>query len=133
MGRVRSWEYDSVIGVGGMGAGAESHGIAGKINWIGIGPHKRFDFAKQWVIVTFERFRYFGAHGPSLFQYAPRLAHRIYSRHVRVQVKGYSESERKEIACILALAADAGPSRARSEDDSDGGPLCPPKPRKPRC
>jgi len=40
MGRVRTWRFEAVIGVGGTGAEPRSHGLDGKVNWIGIGPHK---------------------------------------------------------------------------------------------
>ncbi len=42
MGTVRDREYDAVIGVGGIGPEAQSNGIDRQINWIGIGPHKRY-------------------------------------------------------------------------------------------
>jgi hypothetical protein len=38
MGRVRSWHFQAVIGVGGLGADAHAAGIAEKLTWIGIGP-----------------------------------------------------------------------------------------------
>jgi hypothetical protein len=40
MGQVRFWGFEAVIGVGGMGAEAQSWGISGKVTWIGIGPQK---------------------------------------------------------------------------------------------
>jgi hypothetical protein len=40
MGRVRGWNFDAVIGVGGIGREPELEGIAGKVTWVGIGPHK---------------------------------------------------------------------------------------------
>ena len=41
MGRVRSWDFDAVIGVGGIGSESSSHGLDYKINWVGIGARKR--------------------------------------------------------------------------------------------
>ena len=38
MGQLRARRFDAVIGVGGIGAEPKSLGIAGKVNWIGIGP-----------------------------------------------------------------------------------------------
>lgn len=40
MGSVRSWHFDAVIGVGGIGPEARTNGISGTASWIGIGPHK---------------------------------------------------------------------------------------------
>lgn len=41
MGQVRGYEFDAVIGIGGLGLEAEAWGIAGRVNWIGIGPQKK--------------------------------------------------------------------------------------------
>ncbi len=43
MGQVRAWDFDAVIGVGGVGDEPKRHGIAGRLTWIGIGPQKFFD------------------------------------------------------------------------------------------
>ena len=54
MGSVRAREYDAVIGIGGIGDEPKKQGIAGKINWIGVGPQK---FGKpDRPLVTFVRF-----------------------------------------------------------------------------
>src|SRR5438270_1786391 len=38
MGQKRSWNYDAVIGVGGVAV--KDHRFRGKVIWIGIRPHK---------------------------------------------------------------------------------------------
>jgi len=38
MGKVRGWPFDAVIGIGGVGQEPQSHRIAGRLTWIGIGP-----------------------------------------------------------------------------------------------
>jgi len=38
MDRVRSWNFDAAIGIGGQGAEPRRHELDGKVNWIGIGP-----------------------------------------------------------------------------------------------
>src|SRR5262245_49493635 len=63
MRSVRSWPFDAVIGVGGQGAEAESHGIAWKLNWIGIGAHRTYVRGMDNPIVTFDQFRDFGTGG----------------------------------------------------------------------
>ena len=40
MGRVRDYQFDAVLGIGGKTTWSDSKGIALKINWIGIGPKK---------------------------------------------------------------------------------------------
>src|SRR5258708_8428758 len=96
MGQVRSWDFEAVIGVGGKGAEPRSHGLAGKVNWIGIGPHKGA-WKKRGPIVTFDHFLYFGSAGPSFFDRAPLLALPLYSRNVPVLMDAIGPSERREI------------------------------------
>ena len=83
MGGVRSWAFDSVIGVGGQGAKAESNDIARKLNWIGVGAHKTYLLGMDDPVVTFDQFRDFGTDGPLLQSIAPNLARRIYEKRAR--------------------------------------------------
>jgi hypothetical protein len=107
MGRVRGWSFDAVIGVGGIGAEPERHGIAGKLTWIGIGPHKTGD--PQYPLVTFDHFLYYGKQGPLFEEYAPELAKHMYDWNVRVIIS-LSDEERLEVDKILSLAKSAPPS-----------------------
>ena len=54
MGSVRRRNFDAVIGLGGIGTKPQLHGIAGKINWIGIGarkiPSRNFGLIKPNVV-----------------------------------------------------------------------------------
>jgi hypothetical protein len=85
MGGVRDRDIRAVIGIGGIGAEAQARDIAGKINWIGIGPHKspkRGKRSSEWrgPLVTFDHFRVFGTDGPELQHLAPVLAKRMYTK-----------------------------------------------------
>lgn len=106
MGIVRDRDYDAVIGVGGIGAEAQSHGIAGLINWIGVGPHKTYS-GKRGPEVTFDRFVYYGCDGYNFAEYAPVLAEHMYDRNVRSILHGLSDSEHAEALAIVAWADDA--------------------------
>ncbi|MGE0454014.1 MAG: hypothetical protein AB7O37_18165 [Vicinamibacteria bacterium] len=108
MGTVRARKFDAVIGVGGTGAKPRRNGIAKRITWIGIGPHK--SPGKRGPVVTFDHFRMFGK-GPFLAEYAPALADHIYGRNVR-SLMNPTPRESAEIAAILNLARNAPPSRA---------------------
>jgi hypothetical protein len=110
MGLVRAWRFDAVIGVGGIGAEPTRQALDGKVNWIGIGPHRRRVIGKRGPIVTFDHFRFFGARGPAFAKVAPQLAGRMYSHNVRALMNAVSESERMEVEGILALAKNAPPS-----------------------
>lgn len=115
MGAVRSLHFDAVIGVGGIGPEARKNDIAGKINWIGIGPHMVAASDPDWrgPLVTFDRFHDFGTDGPEFETKAPNLARRIYSKNVRVLLGGMTERELVEAISILELARYADPSPAR--------------------
>lgn len=117
MGTVRDREYDAVIGVGGIGPEARANGIAGIINWIGVGPHKRY-VGKRGPEVTFDRFVYYGCDGPDFWANAPNLARRMYEHNVRSVLHGLTDEEMAEALAIVALADDAPPSPGLSEDDS---------------
>jgi hypothetical protein len=109
MGSVRSWAFDSVIGVGGQGAEAESNNIARKLNWIGVGAHKMYVQGMDDPIVTFVQFRDFGTDGPLLQSIAPNLARRMYDKRARA-VMDFSPLELAEIKGILAMVAGDGES-----------------------
>lgn len=108
MGTVRGWVYDAVIGVGGAGREAERNGIARKLTWVGIGPHKSGDARRPKV--TFDHFLYYGEKGPLLKEVAPALARRMYDMNVRVLMDSLSPTERLKVEKILDRARAARPS-----------------------
>jgi hypothetical protein len=64
MGSVRRRDFDSVIGIGGIGGQARAHGIDGKVNWIGIGSRKGPTTGKhRGPLVTFDHFVIFEEKG----------------------------------------------------------------------
>ena len=129
MGQVRTWRFDAVIGVGGIGAEPRYHGLDGKVNCIGIGPH-RAGSARRGPVLTFDHFWLRESKGPSFSKLAPRLAARLYSRNVRVVRDRLDDEERREVDRVLALAKDAAPSSADGPDGASPARRC--IPRKPR-
>ena len=130
MGRVRARQFDAVVGVGGIGAEPKSVGIAGKVNWIGIGPHRRPGL--RGPIISFDHFRGLGTHGPDLVAIAPALADRVYGRNVRSMMHTVVQRH-DEVARILRLAQSA-PASTRLGANGPGTPKCPPKLKaRPRC
>jgi hypothetical protein len=116
MGALRDWEYHAVIGVGGIGPEPRKNRIAGKINWIGIGPRKIRQRGRGWLgwrgsLVTFDHFRDFGIGGRKFRSMAPTLAKRMYSRNVRVVIVDSSERAWAEVMRIVRLAKDAESSK----------------------
>jgi hypothetical protein len=125
MGRVRSWHFEAVIGVGGVGAEPRSQGIAHKVNWIGIGPHKKPQPGRRGPLVTFDHFLYFEAEGPDLRSIAPTLAARM--EGIRFVMNDLDAEVQAEVEILLDLARSAPPSVAggngapSSEDREDSG------------
>lgn len=113
MGSVRKWPFDAVIGVGGIGSEPRSHGLDGKVNWIGIGPH-HYAAGGRGPILKFDHFVLYESKGPDFERLAPLLAARIYSTNVRVLMDDLDEGERGEVDRILRRAKKAPPSRARA-------------------
>lgn len=101
MGQVRDYDFDAVIGVGGIGSEPCSYGIDRKINWVGINPTKQAIPDNRGAEVTFEHFVYFEEKGPLLEDLAPNLAKRLFERAARFLISGYSEVELREAKGIL--------------------------------
>jgi len=112
MGSVRNWSFDAVIGVGGIGPEAEANGIAGKVNWLGIGPHKVTVSGKRGPEVTFDHFLDYGTGGPEFREIAPVLAGHMYASNVR-SILHLTREEHAEVMGILEAARDAQPSPGR--------------------
>jgi hypothetical protein len=107
MGEKRSWDYEAVIGVGGVGAKAD--GFSGKLKWIGRGPHKR-TVGKRGPKVTFDHFLDFGTEGPEIRKMAPKLAEKL-----KKAPRGFinlSTDEQAEAEKLLELAMKSPPSSA---------------------
>ncbi len=104
MGSVRDYEYDAVIGVGGLGREPESFGIDRKINWVGITPTRYRSRNNHAAEITFSYFRRWENQGPLLETLAPLLARRMYEGGARILLSGYTDEEQVEAERILAWA-----------------------------
>lgn len=109
------------------------HPVAGKVNWLGIGPHKVAVAGKRGPEVTFDHFLYYGTCGPDFRELAPVLAEHIYANNVRSILQGLTPEEHAEAIRILDAAADASPSPGRDtatkggQGDRHGETKCQPK------
>jgi hypothetical protein len=135
MGTVRDREFDAVIGVGGIGPEAVSNGIDRQVNWIGIGPHKRYVDDKRGPEVLFDHFLYFGTDGPDFPTLAPHLAARLYGDNVRSILDGMTDAEQAEAEFIARLAEGEAPSpglRVAGQSQERSGGCSPDRPTR-RC
>lgn len=114
MGRVRRLSFQAVIGIGGVSGWPISQGIAGKINWIGIGARTKPCDGMRGPLVTFDHFELFEGKGCELEKIAPALARRLYRRGApRFVFSKLNAAEQAEIRRVLKMAEDAQPSAGR--------------------
>src|SRR5260221_7630475 len=104
MGRVRGFDFEAVIGIGGIGREAQSQGITGLVNWIGIGPRaeKRMPRGYRGPLLTFDRFRDFRTEKRPVYVYeaAPDLADWMYATHRRYSMT-FPEIVQRQIEHLL--------------------------------
>jgi hypothetical protein len=107
-----AWQFDAVIGIGGVGQEPQSHRIAGKLTWIGIGPHA-IDHTGRGPQLVFRHFWYRGEEGPMLQTNYPALSSRMYDRNVRVircARTPCSRSAHIGVGCLLARLSRSLPN-----------------------
>ena len=73
MGKVRSWTFDSVIGIGGTSPDRGDEDIAERITWVGSGARPASRHRRRGPTITFEHFIRLDETGPLLRDMAPRL------------------------------------------------------------
>jgi hypothetical protein len=129
MGEKRGWNYDAVIGVGGV----QFKGFSGKVKWIGIGPQKHASSDKRGPEVTFD---YFCDDAVIESQIIPE----VLARRIRKAPRGFmrlTEEESRAAKKILGLANTSTRSTALSissveRDAGKGrGPSLPCVPKQP--
>ena len=115
MGKVRDFRYDAVIGVGGLGDDPHYHGIAGTINWVGVGPRRVRTSQGRGSLVTFDHFLFHDTAGPDFRVAAPNLAAHVYDKKVRLLLDDLTSTERAEALAIVKAACShpASPGRYR--------------------
>ncbi|MDN3685522.1 hypothetical protein QW180_26090 [Vibrio sinaloensis] len=105
MGEIRDYDFDAVIGVGGLGNEPCSYGIDRKINWVGIKPTRmNGSEAHRADILKFEKkFVLLESSGPIFEPMAPLLAKRLYQDGARFVFTSMTGKEREEARNILAF------------------------------
>jgi len=116
MGTRRAWDFDAVIGIGGIGNEAKRNGIAGKVTWIGVGAEKTPSRRFRGPLVTFDHFIIFQCEdGPDLAEIAPALARRFYVKKARHVFDDFNTKEKDEIKSLLRLGEGEPPSPWRAK------------------
>lgn len=116
MGQVRGYDFDAVIGVGGIGNEPRRLGISERVNWIGVGARQRYAKGVTHPLITFDHFALYEEQGVKLSKIASSLAERLYSRDApRFLLVESSDPEHREIMRVLKLVESARPSAQRSQ------------------
>ncbi len=104
MGTKRSLDFDSVIGIGGIGRGAEGNKINHKINWVGIGA-RQVGWCRRGPLLAFDHVEVWEHDGPDAFKIAPNLADIFCSPYpvVHLQIEGFTKAENDDINRVLDL------------------------------
>jgi len=138
MGRIRSQDFEAVIGVGGKSSWFRDADLAYKINWIGINPSKTEAAGLRGPHVRFKhlvRYDEGPCDGPELRTIAPKLFRYMFEennvRHVMSQSLD-DEDIQKEIIKILGLAEKnqrkarliAGAERVPCADENESELTC---------
>jgi hypothetical protein len=108
MGRVRAWDFDAVIGVGGKRPDSGHEDLARRITWVGINARKTKARGLRGPLVGFARFCLWEEQGPHIRHIAPNLFRYMFvQRHVcAVLSNSLPARMQEEIQDILALAQD---------------------------
>lgn len=113
MGRIRNWDYDAVIGIGGKTPWIRDKDIKQKINWVGLEPKKFKSTQKRGDEVVFFHFKLEEEKGEDLNENYPNLFKYMFEGGKRVDMSSdlpvdvFNEVER-----ILNDAKNSPPSEA---------------------
>lgn len=140
MGRVRSFGFDGVIGVGGVSAWPVSQGLDRKINWLGRHPQpvpspkpRARAPALQFNASDFALFEHFG---PQLFSLSPALARHVYGSRLRYFVVAPGDAFYADACNIITALLSASPNPKQRRYKSSAKKGCRPnhiKACRPRC
>jgi hypothetical protein len=107
MGRVRGFDFDTVIGIGGVGWWPRQEGIAERLTWVGRNPRTVSHDARGPILsFTPKDFLRLDEVGPLFASVAPKLAKRFYSSGARFMLDSFSPAERHELESLVMQALD---------------------------
>lgn len=113
MGRIRNWNYDAVIGIGGNAPWKKDVDIKYKINWIGLGPKKIDSPNKRGDEVVFSHFELYDENGANIPELFPKLFKHMYGGGKRFDMSSnLPEEVFEEVKQILNLIKDSPPSKS---------------------
>jgi len=119
MGRIRNWNYDAVIGIGGNSPCKKDYDIRHKINWIGLEP-KKIPSKKKGDLVVFSHFELYEEKGMNIKDNFPNLFQYMYGKQKRFDMSSDLPSDvQEEVKTILDSIKDSPPSKAYNKVDNN--------------
>lgn len=120
MGRIRNWNYDAVIGIGGNAPWKEDVDIKHKINWIGLEPKKIKSPKKRGDNVVFSSFGLYEEEGLNIKDHFPYLFKYMYGNRKRFDMSSdLPKDVFEEVKLILDSIKDNPPSEAYDVNNMD--------------
>jgi hypothetical protein len=120
MGRIRNWNYDAVIGIGGKTPWKGHEDIRYKINWVGLNPKKVNSIGKRADSVVFSNFELYEELGKDIEEKYPRLFKYMYGSRKRFDMTSeLPEDVFEEVQQILLSVENCPPSRKYALEISD--------------
>jgi len=120
MGRVRNWDYDAVIGVGGKRPWIGHEEIKYKINWIGLSPKKIESKIKRGANIVFSHFELYEEKGENIKIKYPKLFKYMYGSRKRFDMSSkMPEDVFIEVKKIIDSIKDSPKSKSYSTITSE--------------
>ena len=116
---MRVFDYDAVIGIGGVSPWKDDKGIKYKVNWIGIGP-KRISPHNESKInkVVFSKFELFEENGEDIEKKYPNLFDFMYVKKKRFSLcSSFPPEVAEEVNMILNSVKNAPASKCYDEKE----------------
>lgn len=140
MGRVRSFGFDGVIGVGGVSGWPVSQGLDRKVNWVGRHPQRvpsSMPGARAPILqFAAPDFALFEHRGPQVADLSKALAKHVYGRRLRYFIVTPGDALYDDACALIAALLDSPPAGNPKPRTSKSANGCRPPQRKgcrPRC
>ena len=103
MGIIRNYDFDAVIGIGGIGSEPRDNDIDGKVTWVGIHPKREAEIIgnHRAGIVTFSQYVILDHTGPLMNEMAPLLSKRLYTDCARFVFSSLTPQEHAEALDVI--------------------------------
>jgi len=123
MGKVRNWNYDAVIGIGGKSPWKGDEDISYKVNWVGLEPKKILVPGKRGDCVSFSHFELYEEKGKNIEE-NPALFEYMYDSRKRFDMSSsLPEPVWLEVDQILNSVRDLPPSKGYAVKSTEGSDI----------